>query len=96
MAQLTRLVWIGAVFAAAAVLAGVGTTASEPRVTPVKPTLGQPPTGLIELPSPFPAREYLLGPIGWQELTDGGRLTVYAGALGSDRSHCVRDWPRSH
>jgi hypothetical protein len=45
----------------------------------------RPPSGLVELPSPFPAREYLLAATGWQELMGDRRLTVYAGSLATDR-----------
>src|SRR5207302_7589222 len=47
------------------------------------------PTGLLELPSPFPAQQYLLGATGWQQDAGGDRLTVYVGALGSDRRQGV-------
>jgi type IV secretory pathway VirB10-like protein len=54
------------------------------RPAPAAP--GPPPTGVVELPSPFPTREYVLGATGWQQLASGRRLTVYAGASGTDHA----------
>jgi len=47
------------------------------------------PEGIVELPSPFPAHEYLLQPTGWQQGTGSRRLTVYPGALGTERDRGV-------
>jgi hypothetical protein len=66
-------------------------------VKPADPAAARPPAlrpepspeGLVELPSPFPTREYLLEPTGWQRIAGSRRLTVYAGALGADRARGV-------
>jgi hypothetical protein len=50
---------------------------------------GPPPTGLVELPSPFAAREYVLGAIGWQSVSGDRRLTAYAGRLGDEEAQGV-------
>ena len=59
--------------------------ASRPQALRLEP----PPEGILELPSPFPAHEYLLQPTGWQRVSGSRRLTVYAGALGTERDRGV-------
>ncbi len=59
--------------------------AARPRALRPEPS----PEGIVELPSPFPAREYLLQPTGWQQIAGSRRLTVYAGALGTERDRGV-------
>lgn len=50
---------------------------------------GQPPTGVVELSSPFRAEEYTLRSVGWQTVVGGERVTLYAGSLGSDPAQGV-------
>jgi hypothetical protein len=50
---------------------------------------GRPPTGVLELSSPFRPDQYLLGSVGWQSVDQGERTTLYAGSLGSDHSQGV-------
>lgn len=115
MAKLTPLLSLAGAAAAAAFLAGSGSTAAPQPTAPEKAALeqhatdvqaaararaafatkpadpalerpapqvpGRPPTGLVELPSPFPAGEYLLGATAWQELSGDARVSVYAGEV---------------
>jgi hypothetical protein len=93
------LIGCGAVVACAGIAAAAtafsGDAAPDPKPRdpvsrrPVAEPPAPPPSGLVELPSPFPASRFLLDPIGWQDVGAADRVTAYAGSLGTDHEQGV-------